>query len=303
MKFCMKFGWNVMKAVEGVVFRKSWNRKCCKVHWMTLNQSQWIRHQKHPTYVYCSTPSPKFSSVSLYDHPIDSYAKISKCHENWGRSVLKFLAPYGPVLTKISKCHKFVNFWLIAKNSNSLPEPLFKILCMKFGWNVKKTVEGVVFRTSWNQKFFHPRSSGFWDMGHNIKIAIFRHESWTLAKVPKVAYMPSFSPRGSKLSLFSLYGQRFLRYGPIFKIAIFGHETWPLAKFPEVAHILSFSPRGSKLSLFSLYGQRFLRYGPIFKIAILGHETWPFAKVPEVAHIPSFYPRGSKLSLSGGWTK
>ncbi len=73
-------------------------------------------------------------------------------------------------------------------------------------------------------------------------------------------------PKGSKLSLFSLFGQQFPRYGPIFKIAIFGHETWPLAKVPEVAHILSFLPMGSKLNLFSLYGQRFPRYGPIFKI-------------------------------------
>ena len=55
----------------------------------------------------------------------------------------------------------------------------------------------------------------------------------------------SFLPQGSKLSLFSLYEQRFLRYVPIFKIAIFGHDTWSLAKIPEVAHIASFYPRGN----------------------------------------------------------
>ncbi len=40
---------------------------------MTPNQNQGSRHQKYPTYVHCSTPSPKFSNV----FPIDSYVKIS----------------------------------------------------------------------------------------------------------------------------------------------------------------------------------------------------------------------------------
>ncbi len=101
----------------------------------------------------------------------------------------------------------------------------------------------------------------------------------------------TFYPGGSKLSLFSLYGQWFPRYRAIVKIGI-GHETWPLAKVREVAHILFFYPEGLKLSLFSLYAQRFPRYSPIFKIAIFMHKTWPLAKVPEVAHILSFYPRG-----------
>ena len=56
-----------------------------------------------------------------------------------------------------------------------------------------------------------------------FKIAIFGHETWSLAKVPEVAHILSFQPRGSKLSLFSLYGQWFSRYGTIIKITIFGH--------------------------------------------------------------------------------
>ena len=72
----------------------------------------------------------------------------------------------------------------------------------------------------------------------------FGHETWPLAKVPEVAHLLSFHPMGSKLSLFLLYGQRFLRYGPIFKLATFELESWPLAKVPEVAHILSVYPRG-----------------------------------------------------------
>ncbi len=38
----VKFGWNLMKPVEGVVFRKSLTRKFCKVHRMTPNQG--VRH-------------------------------------------------------------------------------------------------------------------------------------------------------------------------------------------------------------------------------------------------------------------
>ena len=86
--------------------------------------------------------------------------------------------------------------------------------------------------------------------------------TWPLTKAAEVAHTPSFYPMRegegrlvSKLSLFSFYGQRFLRYGLIFKIAIFGHDSkrghWP--KFQKL-HIISYYPRGSKLSLFSLYG-------------------------------------------------
>ncbi len=62
--------------------------------------------------------------------------------------------------------------------------------------------------------------------GPIFKIAIFGHETWSLAKVPEVTHILSFHPRGSKLSLFSLYGQWFSRYGLIFKTAIW---AWNLA--------------------------------------------------------------------------
>ncbi len=38
--------------------------------------------------------------------------------------------------------------------------------------------------------------------GPIFKIAIFGHETWPLAKVPAVAHIASFYPKGSKLSLF-----------------------------------------------------------------------------------------------------
>ena len=102
-----------------------------------------------------------------------------------------------------------------------------------------------------------------------------------------------FVPQGVEISIFSLYRQRFLRYGLIFKIVTFGHETSPLV--PEV--VLPFYPRGVKLSLFSLYGQLFPRYGPIFEITIFGHETSPLVKVPEVVHLYSLSTPGIKIEF------
>ncbi len=49
----------------------------------------------------------------------------------------------------------------------------------------------------------------------------------------KIQKLHRILPMGSKLSLFSVYGQRFPRYRPNLKIAMFWHETWPLAKVPE----------------------------------------------------------------------
>ncbi len=54
-----------------------------------------------------------------------------------------------------------------------------------------------------------------------LKIAIFGHETWPLAKVPEVAHILSYT-RGSKLSLFSLYGQRFPRCGQFSKLWYLG---------------------------------------------------------------------------------
>ncbi len=73
-----------------------------------------------------------------------------------------------------------------------------------------------------------------------FNISIFGYETWPLAEVPEVAHIPSFYHRGSKLSLVSLYGQRFPQYGQTFKISIFEHENWPLAKVTGVAHTLPY---------------------------------------------------------------
>ncbi len=75
--------------------------------------------------------------------------------------------------------------------------------------------------------------------------------AWNLAsgKVPEVAHISSLNPRGSKLSSFLLYGQRFSRHGQIFKIAIFGHETWQLAKNSRNCTCILFLHQGVEIEL------------------------------------------------------
>ncbi len=93
-------------------------------------------------------------------------------------------------------------------------------------------------------------------------------------------HMYSLSIKGGlKLSLFSLYGQSFLRYLPIFKITIFGYETWPLAKVTEVLHIL-FPPQGVEIEIVDLWAavseiQDNIQNGHIWawKIAIFGQNS------------------------------
>ncbi len=79
-----------------------------------------------------------------------------------------------------------------------------------------------------------------------------------MAKVPEVAHILSFYPRGLKLSLFLIHGQSFLRYWTFFKIDIFGHEIWPLAKVPEVA-ISLFLPRVVDIELIFTHTGGFFR--------------------------------------------
>ncbi len=77
-----------------------------------------------------------------------------------------------------------------------------------------------------NWAYFCSTGSSFWDIGRFSKVSYLGMKLGLLTKIPKlIAYILSFYPNASKLSLFSLYSQRFPTYGPIFKIAIFGHET------------------------------------------------------------------------------
>ncbi len=101
------------------------------MHRMTPNQTQGIWHQNVPPHVYCSTPSPKFSSVSLYDRPFFEIFHI-----------LGFPIDSN---VKVSQCHKFCKTWPIAKKSNSLKSPMVGSVLKKFGCDPMKNVGGVAF--------------------------------------------------------------------------------------------------------------------------------------------------------------
>ncbi len=106
---------------------------------------------------------------------------------------------------------------------------------------------------------------------------------------------PLSTPEGRKLSLFSLYRQRFPRYRLFLKITIQGMipGIWKRAR----SYIWTlFLPQGAKLSLFSLYGQRFLRHGLILKITIFGHETWNLKKCQKL-HIDPLSTTGVEIEL------
>ena len=82
--------------------------------------------------------------IFFYDCLID-YKVWLRSDQNCRRSNdLKFPAPYGPVLTKISKCHKIFNFWQIAKSFITFYSPMTSLCIIKFGSDQMKT-EGVAF--------------------------------------------------------------------------------------------------------------------------------------------------------------
>ena len=142
---CIKFGWNLMKTVEGVVFRKFQTKRkelgikgilhiCTIWHWVPIFRpfrSMISRFRDIPQFRFFPlTPLLKFQSakyffknVRLLRKEIAVFHHGSQCaHKVWPTSdktcrssILKFPGAYGPLLTKISKCHEIFNFWQIAK--------------------------------------------------------------------------------------------------------------------------------------------------------------------------------------------
>ena len=141
-------------------------------------------------------------------------------------------------------------------------------------------------------------SGGFLELSWFSKTAIFAHETWLLAKVllHTIIHVHSFYLRRSKLSLFLLYRQRFLRYGPISKIALL---AWNLAtgKISRSCTYNIFLPNGVEIELLFALRAAVSKIQANYKIAIFEHETCQLAKIPKVAHTFSFYPKGSKLML------
>ncbi len=72
--------------------------------------------------------------------------------------------------------------------------------------------------------------------------------AWNLAvaKVPEVAHISSFYPRGAKLGLFLLYGQRFRHKGRFSKLPYLGMKLGKWPKFQKL-HIYPLSTSGGGL--------------------------------------------------------
>ncbi len=81
-----------------------------------------------------------------------------------------------------------------------------------------------------------------------FKIATFGHETWQVAKVPEVAHIHSFYPKGSKLSFFLSMGSGFRDTGQVSKLPFWGMT---LGKWPK------------------LYG-----WAPIFQSVLLHGQTF-----------------------------
>ncbi len=119
-------------------------------------------------------------------------------------------------------------------------------------------------------------------------------------KFQKLHMDPYTTPKGSKLSLFSLYGQPFPSYGAFFKIAmIVGHDV--IEKSSRTYIWAIFLPQRVEIELMFAVRAWFdkIHVRVIF-----------FLKVLEVAYGPIYSLRGSKLNLfpylgkkSGTWEK
>ncbi len=101
--------------------------------------------------------------------------------KNYWSSILKFPAPYGPVLTKSLKCHINFSFWQITKTFVTFYPPMTSLFIIKFGANPMKIV-GVAF---WNFCMLTKRKKKC----KNLKIETFekkkmlwRYGGWVAAK-------------------------------------------------------------------------------------------------------------------------
>ncbi len=112
-----------------------------------------------------------------------------------------------------------------------------------------------------------------WHIRRPLKIPYLGMKLCHWQKIQTLHIYSLSTPKKLKFSLFSLYGQPFPRYGPIFKIAIFATWNSVTDKRCRRCTYTLFLPTLSKCSWVSLYGQRFPGYGNpsyevIFKIAI-----------------------------------
>ncbi len=113
----------------------------------------------------------------------------------------------------------------------------------------------------------------------------FGHETCPLAKVSKVAHILSFYPRGSKLILFSLYGQRFLRYG------------W-FSNLQDLGMILGHRPKFQKLHMYSLPAPRGRNWAYFWSMGSGSRDTGRFSKLPYLGmKLNGHWPQFQKLHI------
>ena len=107
-------------------------------------------------------------------------------------------------------------------------------------------------------------------------------------------------PRGWKLSLFSLYGQQFARYGPIFKIAIFAlHETCHWPNFQKL-HTYSLSTPGHRnWAYFRSTGSNFRDTGQLLKLPYFGMKLGKCSMFPKlhIYHVYSLSTPGFEIGI------
>ena len=136
-------------------------------------------------------------------------------------------------------------------------------------------------------------SSSFRDTGPFSKLPYLGIKLGHWQKFHKL-HIYSFYPRGSKWSLFSLYGQRFPRYRPIFKIAIFGMK---LAHWPKLHIHTLYTPGGRNWVYFQSTGSSSWYMGRFSKLPCLGINLGHWQTFQQFYIYSTFHPNGLKLSL------
>ncbi len=163
--------------------------------------------------MFTATPISKFHSAFLYEHLCSSYRPF------W------------------DKCTKWpqTDFWTL-KNLGTLTHgPIFELAISGHEtWPLqfqKLHIYSLSTSGDWNWAYVCSTGSGFTDRRRLWKLPYLGMKLGHCQSYKSCTYTLILQQEVEKVSLFSLYGQRFPRYGSIF---IFQHETWPLAKVADI---------------------------------------------------------------------
>ncbi len=143
--------------------------------------------------MFTATPelrvSYKFHSAFLYGHLLSSYRpywdKCTKMTLRWPQTTKPQSASIKLGFTDFQNCH--ILTWNLGTGKSS--------------WSYTYVLFLLPRGRNW--AYFSVYGKRFLWYGYIIKISIFGHETWPLAKVPEVACILSFCPRGLEFRLFS----------------------------------------------------------------------------------------------------